>query len=70
MTNGERLYKSNMHDILCRIQNAMDDDEPCIINVITGSCFYRKGECVANPVHFDCEKCIEHWLNKEEANWK
>lgn len=65
MTNGEKLLKSNMYDILCRINTEMTYPQ-CVIAMITR----KPHKHMWHGDKFDCSRCIEHWLNKEEANWK
>ena len=65
MTNYEKLAKTNLYDLMCRIQTAASGDDIsglCIIENIT-----RKGRKCPTEDSFGegCKQCISDWLREE-----
>ena len=56
MTNREKLIKTNIYDLLCRINLEM----PCFCVVQALGEEEKPDTCDNN-----CDRCIESWLNEE-----
>lgn len=67
MTNYEKLAKTNLYDLMCRIQTAASGDDIsglCIIENITR----KDRECpcpVEDTFGEGCKQCISDWLREE-----
>lgn len=59
MTNREKLIKTNIYDLLCKMQhnNFNRLDCQCVMEFVVGKEIKCTGE--------GCDRCIEQWLNEE-----
>lgn len=67
MTNRQRLDRTNMYDILVKIndniQNYVADNAQCVLDLIEPK---KSHVCKGK----NCDECIQKWLNEEETRWK
>lgn len=65
MTNREKLTKTNIYDLLCRMQRVHSDSNLsglCVIENITGCERPCPGE---DSFGWECPECIAQWLGEE-----
>lgn len=66
MTNRERLTKTDIYDLLYKLNNGMNDFA-CIIDAL-------RGETCLCPAKKRCNQCISDWLNQDidegATTWK
>lgn len=61
MTNGDKLMKVNLYDLLLHINSKIADySQYCIIDAIEG----RSETC---PPDLNCEKCLQNYLIRESV---
>lgn len=61
MTNGDKLMKVNLYDLLLLINSRIADySQYCIIDAIEG----RNETC---PPDLNCEKCLQNYLIRESV---
>lgn len=65
MTNREKLTKTDIYDLLCRMQHnlsTIDLSGLCVLEEVTG----RRCACPPIPSKPDkCNRCISLWLGEE-----
>lgn len=60
MTNREKLIKTNIYDLLCKINDSfLDNEGDCILTALGVDI------CVRCKVEATCTGCIAKWLNEE-----
>lgn len=60
MTNREKLSKTNIFDLLCRIDKGIKQKATCVIETLD-----KHNACERCELGKNCGKCIAEWLNEE-----